>query len=367
MKLLVDAHCFDYRTSEGINTHIKGLYRELIKIATDIDFYFVARDIETLKSIFGKAPNIYYVALTSKNKIYRLLFEFPAIIRKYQIDAAHYQYTSPLIKNCKNIITLHDILFVDYPQYFPFSYRLMKGILFRISAKRADLLLTVSEYSRTQISLHYHIPLKDIYVTPNAVSEDFWSIDKETARQYIKGKGLDKYLLYVSRLEPRKNQLALLKAFCELKLYKKGYDLVFIGRRTLPVPAFEEYYQGLSESVRSKIHIINQVSYDDLKLWYKAASLFVYPAMAEGFGIPPIEAGAAMIPCVCSNKTAMGDFTFFGKNLIDTSDSRCLNEAILYNLSCEIDCREISCKIHDKYNWRAIAMKFHQLLSALNH
>ena len=143
MKLLIDAHCFDYKTSEGINTYIRGIYSELIKSAEEIDFYFIASDIAKIQCIFGSKKNVHYIQLSSKNKFYRLLFEVPAIVRKYQIDYAHFQYTTPLIKNCKTIVTLHDILFVDYPNLFPFSYRLIKGILFKLSAKRADVLLTV--------------------------------------------------------------------------------------------------------------------------------------------------------------------------------------------------------------------------------
>ena len=359
MRLLVDAHCFDRKTTEGINTYLKGLYGELVKIATDIDFYFVARDIESLKSFFGEGKNIHYVALTSTNKFYRLLFEFPAIIRKFKIDAAHYQYTSPLIKNCRNIVTLHDILFKDYPQYFPKSYRWTKSLLFRISAIRADMLLTVSEYSKQRISYHYHIPLSRISVTPNAVSEDFTHISAEEAKNFVTQKGVEKYILYVSRLEPRKNQIVLLRAFVELRLWEQGYDLVFIGRHTLPVPDFFAYYEKLPDMIRSKIHILKQVSYADLKYWYKAASLFVYPALAEGFGIPPIEAGVAGIPCVCSNKTAMGDFSFFGNNLIDTSDSDLLNETIISNLQNSTDTGLVSNYIRDKYNWKKIAEKFY--------
>lgn len=190
MKLLVDAHCFDSRTTEGINTYIKGLYSELIKIAVDIDFYFAAQNIDKLKQLFGERRNVHYIALSSKNKVYRLLFEFPIIIKKNNIDVSHYQYTSPLIKNCKNIITLHDILFMDYPRLFPLSYRLVKGFLFKISAKRTDLLLTVSDYSRRQIAQHYHIPIEDILVTPNAVSNDFAHIDKAEAMAFVKQRVL---------------------------------------------------------------------------------------------------------------------------------------------------------------------------------
>lgn len=364
MKLLVDAHCFDLQTTEGVNTYIKGLYGELIKEAGDIDFYFAAQNTDKLKQLFGERRNVHYIALASKNKVYRLLFEFPAIVKANRIDAVHYQYTSSPIKNCKNIITLHDILFKDYPKMFPLSYRIVKGFLFRISAMRADLLLTVSDYSRRQIAQHYHIPIDDIFVTPNAVSDDFANIDKAEAISFVKTRGIEKYLLYVSRIEPRKNHIALLRAYNELALWEKGYHLVIIGRRTLATPNFDAYYEHMDTNAKQYVHVMNQVSYSELKYWYKAASLFVYPALAEGFGIPPIEAAAAGIPCVCSNRTAMSDFTFLGNHLIDPQDDKLLKGEILQCLS-QIDNSEIKSiqhQIYHRYNWNVIAKALYQEL-----
>jgi len=307
---------------------------------------------------------VHYIALSSKNKVYRLLFEFPIIIKKNNIDVSHYQYTSPLIKNCKNIITLHDILFMDYPRLFPLSYRLVKGFLFKISAKRTDLLLTVSDYSRRQIAQHYHIPIEDILVTPNAVSNDFAHIDKAEAMAFVKQRGIEKYLLYVSRIEPRKNHIALLKAYSELALWEKEYHLVIIGRRTLATPDFDTYYEHMDTKAKQYVHIINQVSYSELKYWYKGAVLFVYPALAEGFGIPPIEAAAAGIPCVCSNRTAMGDFTFFDKNLVDPCDDMLLKDRILQSLNLVGNSNVVAIQhqIYQRYNWESIAKKLYQEL-----
>lgn len=361
MKILVDAHCFDYNTSEGINTYIKGLYSEVIKIAEEIDFYFVANNINRLADIFGEHHNVHYVKLTAHNKIQRLFIEIPSLISKYKIDIAHFQYTAPLIKNCKTIVTLHDILFKDYPDMFPWKYRLSKDILFKISAKRADLLLTVSEYSKDRIIHYYKIPSDKLSITPNAVSEDFFNINSVNAKSFVKNQGIDNYILYVSRIEPRKNQIAVLKAYIELNLFTKGYDLVFIGRKTLPVPDFDKYIEQLPTHIRAKIHIYNQVPYPNLKLWYKAASLFIYPALAEGFGIPPIEAGAAGIPCICSNRTAMRDFSFFGHNLIDPDDEKQMKNSILENLKMtnSESLKKISNQIHSKYNWETIAKNFY--------
>ena len=158
-------------------------------------------------------------------------------------------------------------------------------------------------------------------------------------------------------------QIAVLQAYDKLKLWQQGYDLVYIGRRTLPTPAFDIYLQSMTKDAGGHVHIYNQVDYDELKLWYGAASLFIYPALAEGFGIPPIEAGAAGVPCICNNKTAMADFIFFGKNLIDVSAPQVLHEAILSNISdTTCDTNGISNVIRKTYNWQAIASLFYQKL-----
>lgn len=353
MRLLVDCHCFDAKTTEGINTYLKGIYTILPEIAPEIEFYFAARNINKIKSIFGNGKNIHYVKLSDKNKFYRLIFEFPRIINKYKIDWAHYQYTSPLIKNCKTIVTLHDILFKDFPEQFPKSYRLIKDFTFKRSARMADTLCTVSDYSKERISYHYHIDRKEIIVTPNAVSEEFNNIDKNLARKFVESKGINRYLLYVSRREPRKNQIAVLKAwdrYCNRS--EKLIDLVFIGRPTIPMPVFDDYLNHLDENKKKHVYVIDNASFEDLKFWYAAADLFVYPAVAEGFGIPPIEAAMAGIPVICNKATAMGDFNFFGDCLIDINDNELLDEKIKRQLESPYDTDNVKRCIQEKYNWR---------------
>lgn len=362
MRLLVDAHCFDYNTSEGVNTYLRGLYNSLVPIATDIEFYFAASEIEKLRNVFGAADHVHYIRLRQKNKVMRLLTEFPQIIRRNKIDCAHFQYTSPLVKECKTIVTLHDILFMDFPHLFPLGYKISKRILFEYSARRADLLLTVSNYSKQRIEAHFKIPGSRIVVTPNAVSRDFLETDKAEAKAFTALKGVTKYLLYVSRIEPRKNQLALLRTYLDLKLAKKGYHLVLIGRRTLATPEFDEMIALAEREAPGMVHVIHQASYEDLKKWYRAADLFVYPALAEGFGIPPIEAGMAEVPCICNNQTAMGDFTFFGSNLIDVKDESLLKKRIEENLQCGTDVSGIRQEIENKYNWEQIALNYYSEL-----
>lgn len=362
MRLLVDCHCFDAGETQGLNTYIRCLYQAMISKANDITFVLAAQNLPNIKRLFGHRKNIEYVELGDHSRLYRLLVEFPRIIKKHKIDLAHFQYIAPRVSNCRTIVTVHDILFEDYPHFFPLSYRLSRHFLFKESARRADMLLTVSDYSRKRISEVYKIPNNDIYITHNGVSNDFRKLDKQESALYIKERfGISDYILYVSRFEPRKKQVTLLQAYKDLRLDRQGIELVLIGIKSIPDPLFEQVYEECDEELKSHIHILNHVPYQELLKWYAAASLFVYPSEAEGFGIPPLEAGACGVPVICNNKTAMQDFTFFGDNLISTDNQTMLNDRILALLKDGKDSKiqeNIREEIFTNYSWDLIAQDF---------
>ena len=322
MRLLVDCHVFDGKF-QGTRTYLEGLYEQMIK-HDDIDFYFAAHEAYKLKGIFGSKNNVHYVALKHQGSIGRLLFDFPKIIKEYHIDYAHFQYISPFKKCCKEIVTIHDLLFLDFPQYFSTPYKLKNTFFFKRSAKRADVLLTVSAYSRDRVSKWFKVPESQIGITPNAVLP----IPSNSVIPDVKDKyGLDKYILTVSRIEPRKNHLMLLKAFVELALYEKGYKMVMVGTPDLKYTEFQEYYNGLSEEIKSHI-LIQSVPFPDLVGLYKNASLFVFPSYAEGFGIPPLEAVEYGCPVLTSNATAMAEFDFPKNMTFNPSDEEELKDKI---------------------------------------
>ncbi len=370
MRLLVDCHCFDAGETQGINTYIRSLYKSLIRISNDITCVLAAQNLANIKRIFGNQKNIEYVKLGDHSRLYRLMIEYPRIIKKHKIDLAHFQYIAPRVKGCKTIVTVHDILFEDYPKFFPLTYRLSRHFLFKESAKRANLLLTVSDYSKHRISDVYKIPEKDIYITHNGVSNDFRKLDPKACEDYIRDTfGISNYILYVSRFEPRKKQVTLLNAYKELRLDKRGIELVLIGVKSIPDPLFEKAYEECNDELKSHIHILDSIPYAELLKWYGGARLFVYPSEAEGFGIPPLEAGACGVPVICNDKTAMEDFTFFGDNLISTDNSELLNSRILSLLDSpkdEKNLAKIREDIFNRYSWDVIAHDFKKVLKQIS-
>lgn len=357
MKLFVDCHVFDGKF-QGTRTYIQGIYTNLLH-HKEIDYYFAARDIKNLKRIFGESENVHYITLKSKGSLSRLIFEIPSIIKKYNIDYAHFQYISPLIKNCKEIITIHDLLFIDFPQYFPIIYKIKNNILFRISALKADLLLTVSQYSKERIIEHFGIKSHKIHITPNGV---LTPQDDLIIPNIKKKYNIDKYILTVSRIEPRKNHQMLLKAYVELELYKRDIKLVMIGVQDINNNSFNDYYQSLSNNIKENI-LITQVSYEELVAFYKNALLFVFPSYAEGFGIPPLEATASGCTTLCSNQTAMKDFSFLNNKMFNPYDINELKEKITYYINHKNEfIKKEEEIINKKYNWQNIADDYYKLL-----
>lgn len=359
-KIFVDAHVFDGEF-QGTRTYIEEIYKNILDTNPEITIYFGTNKIENVKKAFGSYANAKYIQYSSTGSLKRIFVEIPKIIDELKFTHAHFQYIIPFKKNkrCKYIVTIHDILFNDFPKEFSLLYKLQRNVLFYLSAKRCDHLLTVSGYSKQKIAEQYKINANRIIVTPNAVSEEFYDFKptKIFSRNYINEKyGISKFLLYVSRIEPRKNQTSLLKAFKEEKLWQKGLTLVLIGSNTLTSGLFNDI-GDLNKDTKKSIRWIEQVDYTDLKHFLNAAELFVYPSKAEGFGIPPLEAGAISTPVLCSNATAMKDFEFFEPYMFDPNKYEEFHNKFLDILKSKdrIDVASIQRHIKNKYSWKQSA------------
>lgn len=361
MNILVDAHVFDDK-HQGTRTYLKGLYSELIPLAKNWNFFLVAKDLKNLSLEFGLQENVTYIQLKNNNRYYRLLVGLPSLMKKHKIDYAHFQYIGTPINKDKQIITTHDILFEqkEFKSFFPLKYRCINSMLFKHSAKHAAILSTVSHYSRKKISELYQIPQKKIHLTPNAINTQFLLDLKLNVSKDIKNLG--KYILYVARVEPRKNHLALLKAFAELDLANKGYQLIFIGKKDIAYPKLESYFSKLSEADKRAVLWLKGVPNETLAGYYKNCSLFVFPSFAEGFGIPPLEAMASGCKLLCSNVTAMADFGLPKSLTFNPYDVEELKQKMMYELSNDDVLIEAYAEILAQYNWKTIANDFYSVI-----
>ena len=190
-------------------------------------------------------------------------------------------------------------------------------------------------------------------------------MNREEAVQLVKAKyGMENFILCVSRIEPRKNQALLMKIYLDLKLYKKNIPLIFIGGESIPVPSLKKMLDKTGEA-RSFIHFLQDMPPGDLVSFYSSCRLFIYPSLAEGFGIPPLEAAVCLAPVICSSSTAMRDFEFFGNGLFNPKNERDLSVKIseFLNDPPSITKRtRIAERIKETYSWEKTASLFYHLL-----
>lgn len=365
VKIFVDAHVFD-NEHQGSRTYLREIYSKLI-LKKDLRFFFAAHDIENLASIFGHHQNVEYLKLRFKSSHARLLFEIPLIITKLKPDFAHFQYMVPPFKCCKYIVTTHDVLFLDFPADFPSSYRKVRKFLYGFGVKQADLLTTVSNYSKDAIIRHFGVDPELVHVTPNGISMAFFaSYDVESSVKYIREKyRITNYLLFVGRIEPRKQQSMILNIFFKNKLYEQGISLIFIGHRSLDDPQIDSSIESLNATAKHHVHFFSKISDSDLIKFYQASKGVIYPSKAEGFGIPPLEAAALQIPVLCSDATAMADYSFFGHMHVDPWDYEAVEAGVLKMVGEERNVNElseISNLIREKYSWDSPAEILYNLI-----
>lgn len=233
-------------------------------------------------------------------------FELPKMIAKQYPDAIiHYPDSmAPIFAKNKCIITVHDIAFKALKDVFTFKTKLWKNFATKLSLRKADRIIAISEYTKKEIVKYYGQELSGridvVYNGFNDFSNE--KINKEKIRKEIIELEEEKYILTVSTISPRKNIDRLIRAYAESEV-KSDAKLVIAG-------GFGWLYEDVVKLVdelklSDRIIFTGKINDDELKLLYSKASIFVYPSIYEGFGLPPLEAMSYKIPCIVSDVTSM--------------------------------------------------------------
>jgi glycosyltransferase involved in cell wall biosynthesis len=319
----------------GIGTYIRNLLRQLARIDRETDYVLLspASDLDLAAQL---GSNFRTVLEPSPNYSLREQVHVPWVLRRERPDVFHApHYVLPAAVTCRSVVTIHDCIHLMFPQYLPnkMAYAYARASMWA-AVKRSDRILTVSEASKRDILHFFNVPPEKIVVVYNAIDDHFWLTppDEEVARVKERYQLEHQFILYVGNIKPHKNLVRLIEAFAELR--RTGFDelkLLIIGDEISKLPSLRRAVHG--HKLHKHVRFLGFVSDDTLRVLYRLASLFVFPSLYEGFGLPPLEAMASGTPVVTSNQSSLPEVTGDAAVLVDPYDVRSIVEGMRRVLS----------------------------------
>jgi glycosyltransferase involved in cell wall biosynthesis len=302
MRFSVDAHAIGQHLT-GNETYIRNLLNCFAALDRRADFVtYLSRE-----TAFDEVPQRFHKRLVAVNPFVRLGFDLPRRLRQDRPDVLHVQYTAPVFCPAPVVVSVHDVSFLEHPEYFT-SFRAMQlRCTVQRTVRKASRVLTPSEFSKRSIVKAYGLDDDKVMVLPNGVSSAFRPIPREPAQRWVQSSfGLPApFILCVGDLQPRKNHVGLIRAFDRLvrEYPQLPHHLVLVGKESWYAPVIRA--AARKSSVADRIHFTGFVSDEDLLRLYGACDLSVYPSFYEGFGLPILEAMACGRAVACSNTSAM--------------------------------------------------------------
>lgn len=282
------------------------------------------------------------------------------------VDLYHVPYFAPpLFPRTPTVVTIHDVIPMRLPAYQLGGKVKAYMQLVSSAAHRATMIITVSQHAKQDMINVLKIPPERIHVIYEAAGDEYHpitDIDILTAARARYGIG-ERYIFYLGGLDQRKNVLQLIHAFSHL------YNQIGDPHLQLVISGNPDKQQGPlfpdPRPVAADLGMNGQIVYrfiedEDKPAIYSGASLFVFPSLYEGFGLPPLEAMGCGAPVVCSNRTSLPEVVGNAAISIDPEDTRALTEAmhqVLTNSALQTDLRARSLQQAAQFSWNKTAQE----------
>lgn len=266
----------------------------------------------------------------------------------------------PHLARARSVFTLHDLSFITRPETHLGSNRWFLRLAVPMFLRRSNAVICVSEHTRADAIRHYRLDESKIHVIPEGVNSRFQPMEDPSVRLAVRAKyGLpEEFILFVGTIEPRKNLVALLGAYRELRAEGRPEKLVVVGRKGwLHGPTFSRLRElGLE----GEVLFLGYVADDDLPAIYSAASVFVFPSLYEGFGLPPLEAMACGTPVVCSNASSLPEVCGDAAILVPPTDVLAMTAAlrrVLDDPELRLQLRSRGLRQAARFSWEEVAAR----------
>jgi len=284
---------------------VRNLLKEFIAINTEHEIYVILNKKDYDKNFPFENDKVKLIYVWSGINLLSNIIVVPIIISKYKLDVCVFQYFAPIFGSFKKIVYIHDVIFKAHPEFFTLKERIYFSPM-KFFARWADAIITVSEFEKKRIKQFHFLGRKTkIRVIYNGVNKKFKS------KKHFKSKELEmleskynlpeRFLLYVGRLNERKNILNLLKSIKYLK--DEEIKLVLGGTYDWKMFNLQQKIEELN--LNERVLVLGYINDNELPMLYSLAYVFCYVSFEEGFGLPPLESLASGVPVVVSNTSSL--------------------------------------------------------------
>ncbi|MCX7883666.1 MAG: glycosyltransferase family 4 protein [Caloramator sp.] len=360
MRIAIDGRGANWYAGTGIGTYTQQVLKYILSFDSSNQYH-----LYWCGTNYKELSNSSNVTISIASKKHHRFFEeyfIPENIKNKSIDIYHVPQNGiglPHKKSCLYISTIHDLIPYIMPETVGRGY--LKRFISQMPEiiQNSDTIITVSEFSKNDIIRIFDVPEDKIKVTYLAADSFFKPIEKNIAKEFVKSNyNIDSdYILYLGGFSPRKNVKSLIVAYSRIyKDIKDDIKLVILG----PSKDDHSYLIELCTSlgVRDRVIFTGFVPYEHLPYFYNASTVFVYPSLYEGFGLPPLEAMSCKIPVITSNVSSIPEVTGDGALLInpfDTEDLKCALEKMLQDEKLRYEIAEKGYIRSREFSWTKTA------------
>jgi glycosyltransferase involved in cell wall biosynthesis len=301
MRIGLDVHVLS-GPHQGTSSVWTNLLREF---SAEHEYVLYSFDPSELKQRFPQ-PHFIHRSIPRIPALARIQFAFPYMTRRDKCDVFHANYYGPIVGGPPLVLNVHDLIYMDFPEYSTGIRRAMFATLGRASALAAARVITVSEWSKQRITTLYGVHADKIDVVSNGLDASWLNPSEEkieTAAAALRSRLGKRYALTVGRLDPRKNFARTARVVKSLVERGMLDGLVIVGSEDFGADEFRKELErdGTTGFV---LHLSN-LDVLSLQAVYRNAACLLYLSLAEGFGMPVIEAMAMGTPIVASNRTSI--------------------------------------------------------------
>ncbi len=352
----------------GIGTYIRNLIAGLAEIDRENRYVvFVGREApldlpENFRTVVERSP-VYSI---------RELVALSWRLHRLDLDLYHAtHYVLPAVVPCRAVVTIHDIIHLLYPQFLPNRLAFLYAQrMIRRSLQRGERIIAVSQNTKSDLVEYFGVDGRKIRVIYNGVEETFRRhLEPEEVRRRLATLGLQPpYLLFVGNPKPHKNlenvvrAYALAQALCDFE-----EPLVCVGDRQ---GDFKIRQIAEQLGVGGKVRLLGHVDQPLLPAVYQGATLFLYPTLYEGFGLPVIEAMASGVPVITSNGSALREIASGYAELVEPLDVDAMAQAIaglMGDPARRQDLAQLGLKRAADFRWRRTAERTRDVYLAAIH